>query len=95
MSREIILLVSLVICTVFYVSPVLAGDICEENINTVCIGCHNADEVCGTLGASEKTWKAVLVWMIDNGAELEDDDEEAMGKGFIEPSAGAKAACGK
>ena len=95
MTRNIILLVSLMICTVSFSSPVVAGDICEESINTVCIGCHNTDDVCANLGASEKIWKDLLDWMVDNGAELEDDVLEAMVKCFSEPSAGAKAACGK
>ena len=92
---KIIMLMSLMTFMVFFSSSVLAGDICEESINTICIGCHNTDRVCESLGASEKTWKAVLDWMVSNGAELEDDELEAMVKCFSEPSAGAKAACGK
>ena len=95
MAGKFFMLVSLLICTVFFVSPVVAGDMCEENINTVCIGCHNADQVCESLGASEKTWKDILEWMVANGAELEEDEVEALVKCFSEPSAGAKAACGK
>ncbi|MEN8135112.1 MAG: hypothetical protein ABFS18_06190 [Thermodesulfobacteriota bacterium] len=95
MARKIILLVSLLIGTVCFISPVVAADMCEENINTVCIGCHNTDDVCENLGASEKTWKDILEWMVANGAELEEDEIETMVKCFSEPSAGAKAACGK
>lgn len=95
MDMKIIPLVALLVCTVFLSSPVVAGDICEESVNTVCIGCHNSDRVCESLGASEKTWQAVLDWMVSNGAELEDDEIEAMVKCFSAPSAGAKAACGK
>ncbi len=95
MVRKIILLVSLLVCLGAFISPVLAGDLCEESTNTVCIGCHNADRVCENLGASEKTWKDILEWMVANGAELEEDELEELIKCFSEPSAGAKAACGK
>jgi hypothetical protein len=88
-----IMLISLLVFMVSFISPVLAGDLCEESINTVCIGCHNTDAVCENLGASEKTWKDILDWMVANGAELEEDEIETMIKCFSEPSAGAKAAC--
>ena len=95
MNMKIIMLMSLMTFMVFFSSSVLAGDICEESINTVCIGCHNTDDVCKNLGESEKIWKDLLDWMVANGAELEDDELEALIKCFSEPSAGAKAACGK
>ena len=96
MARKIIMLVSLLICSVVFISPVLAGDLCEENTNTVCIGCHNADRVCENLGASEKTWTDLLKWMESNiGDDFEEEEFQAMVKCFSEPSAGAKAACGK
>lgn len=95
MGKKIIMLASLLVGMLFSASPVLAGDICAESIDTICIGCHNTDRVCENLGVSEKTWKELLVWMVANGAELEDDEVAALVKCFSEPSAGAKAACGK
>ena len=93
MARKIIMSVSLLICTFFFTTPVVAGDLCEESTNTVCIGCHNADRVCENLGASAKTWKSILKWMESNiGEEFEQDEFEALVKCFSEPSAGAKAA---
>lgn len=95
MARNIIVLMVVMVSSFFFLSPAVAGDICEESINTVCIGCHNADRVCESLGLSEKTWKGLLEWMVANGAELEEDELEALEKCLSAPSAGAKAACGK
>ena len=76
-------------------SVVLAEDICEEYINSVCIDCHNPDRVCEKLGATEKTWESLLDFMNANGAELEPEEMEALAKCLSEPSPGAKSACGK
>lgn len=95
MSRNIVALLIVTVVMLFFVSPVLAEDICEESVTTVCIGCHNADRVCDNLGLSEKTWKNLLDWMVSNGAELEEDTVAEMVKCFSQPSAGVKAACGK
>lgn len=95
MNTKTGMLISLTLLLAFFVSPVVAGDLCEENINTVCIGCHDTDQVCANLGSSEKIWQNLLEWMVSNGAELEKDEIKTMVKCFSEPSVGAKAACGK
>ena len=89
-------MLAVVLVNLLLLAPQTAiADKCAEHVPTTCIGCHNTDEICVRLGNSEKEWKAIILWMIDNGAELEDDEVELLVKCFSLPSAGAKGACNK
>ena len=68
---------------------------CTKLLTTVCNDCHNTDRVCESMGGSEKKWKAILDWMISNGAELEDDEKSLLINCLTEPFEEAKKACGK
>lgn len=68
---------------------------CTQLLNTVCNDCHNTDRVCDSMGGSEKKWKAILDWMISNGAELEKDEKTLLLNCLTEPFEEAKKACGK
>ena len=68
---------------------------CTKLLNTVCNDCHNTDRVCDSMGGPEKKWKAILDWMISNGAELEDDEKTLLLNCLTEPFEEAKKACGK
>ena len=68
---------------------------CTQLLTTVCNDCHNTDRVCESMGGSEKKWKAILDWMISNGAELEDDEKSLLLNCLTEPFEEAKKACGK
>lgn len=93
MARSTVFLGILLLGMFFVVSPVMADDICVENFNSLCIGCHNTDRVCEKLGSSENEWAGILKWMVDMGAEIESDDITAMSQCFSAPSPGVKAAC--
>lgn len=96
MTRRFRFVLLLILVNLVFLAPGLAvADKCAEHVPTTCIGCHNTDEICVRLGNSEKEWKAIILWMIDNGAELEDDEVEPLVKCFSTPSAGAKSACNK
>lgn len=68
---------------------------CTQLLNTVCNDCHNTDRVCESMGGPEKKWKAILDWMISNGAELEDEEKGLLLDCLTEPYDEAKKACGK
>ena len=68
---------------------------CTKLLNTVCNDCHNTDRVCESMGGPEKKWKAIIDWMISNGAELEDDEKSLLVNCLTEPFEEAKKACGK
>lgn len=68
---------------------------CSQLLTTVCNNCHNTDRVCGSMGGSEKKWKAILDWMNANGAELEDEEFSLLLNCLTEPFEEAKKACGK
>ena len=68
---------------------------CSQLLNTVCNDCHNTDRVCDAMGGSEKKWKAILDWMISNGAELEEDEVALLVNCLTEPYEEARKACGK
>ena len=96
MNSRFLYALLLILASLVLVAPQVAvADKCAEHVPTTCIGCHNTDEICVKLGNSEKEWKAIILWMIDNGAELEDEEVEPLVKCFSTPSAGAKVACNK
>jgi hypothetical protein len=68
---------------------------CTQLLNTVCNDCHNTDRVCDSMGGPEKKWKAILDWMISNGAELEKEEITLLVNCLTEPFEEAKKACGK
>ena len=68
---------------------------CTQLLNTVCNDCHNTDRVCDSMGGPEKKWKAILDWMISNGAELEEEEISLLLNCMTEPYEEAKKACGK
>ena len=68
---------------------------CKELLTTVCNDCHNTDRVCESMGGTEKKWKAIIDWMISNGAEMSDDQRTLMINCLMEPYEEAKAVCGK
>ena len=68
---------------------------CTKLLNTICNDCHNTDRVCNSLGGTQKKWKALVEWMISNGAELEDDEKELIINCLVEPYDEAKKACNK
>ena len=68
---------------------------CAKLLTTVCNDCHNTDRVCNSMGGSEKKWKAILDWMISNGAELEKEEVTLLGNCLTEPYEEAKKACNK
>jgi hypothetical protein len=68
---------------------------CTKLLTTVCNDCHNTDRVCDSMGGPEKKWKAILDWMISNGAELEEEEIALLLDCMTEPYEEAKKACGK
>jgi hypothetical protein len=68
---------------------------CAQLLTTVCNDCHNTDRVCASMGGPEKKWKAILDWMISNGAELEKEEKSLLLDCLTEPYDEAKKACGK
>ena len=68
---------------------------CTQLLTTVCNDCHNTDRVCDSMGGPEKKWKAILDWMISNGAELEEEEKTLLLNCLTEPFEEAKKACGK
>jgi hypothetical protein len=71
------------------------GAKCTKLLATVCNDCHNTDRVCDSIGGTKKKWKALIDWMISNGAELEDDEKILMIDCLSEPFDEAKKACQK
>jgi cytochrome c5 len=68
---------------------------CKKLLTTVCNDCHNTDRVCESMGGTEKKWKAIIDWMISNGAELSDDQQTLMINCLMEPYDEAKSICTK
>jgi hypothetical protein len=68
---------------------------CKELLTTVCNDCHNTDRVCESMGGPEKKWKAIIDWMISNGAELSDEQQSLLVNCLTEPYEEAKKVCGK
>lgn len=68
---------------------------CGEVLEKVCIGCHQSDKFCARLGASEKEWRGVIKLMVANGAELEKEEVTPLVACLSEPTAGARAVCGR
>lgn len=70
------------------------GD-CTQLLKTVCNDCHNSDRVCEKIGGTEKKWKALLSWMVANGAELEKEERTLLVNCMTEPFDEAKNFCKK
>ena len=95
-SRNIILvLIIIMLSSLGTVQAASNGAKCNKLLETVCNDCHNTDRVCDAIGGTQKKWKALIDWMISNGAELEDDEKVLLIDCLSEPFDEAKKACGK
>ena len=93
--KNIFLVAVIVLFSAIGITKANAEGQCKELLTTVCNDCHNTDRVCESMGGTEKKWKAIIDWMISNGAELEDDQRTLMINCLMEPYDEAKAVCSK
>ena len=93
--KNIFLVAVIVLFSALGIAKANAEGQCTELLTTVCNDCHNTDRVCESMGGTEKKWKAIIDWMISNGAELEDDQRTLMINCLMEPYDEAKAVCSK
>lgn len=87
------IVVSISLCSTF-ISYAKEGQ-CTQLLTTVCNDCHNTDRVCDAMGGPEKKWKAILDWMISNGAELEEEEITLLLNCLTEPFEEAQKVCNK
>lgn len=88
-----VIVVSISLCGALYANAEEGQ--CTKLLTTVCNDCHNTERVCDSMGGPEKKWKAILDWMISNGAELEEEEITLLLNCMTEPFEEAKKACGK
>ena len=93
--KNIFLASAIVLLSSLGIAKANAEGQCSELMTTVCNDCHNTDRVCESMGGPEKKWKAIIDWMISNGAELSDDQQTLLINCLTEPYEEAKKVCGK